>query len=182
LAIPDAFLTSCNDTPTTTLPQPNANTMDSLRGLLAIAGDRFKTNVADSITNMTPQKWIRLIIVAGAYALLRPYIIKLGAKQQMKAHERQEAEDAAEAQAQISPNMLRGQVEIPDDSDDEVVLLAGGYKKETTAAVTATEWGKKARRRQRDVIKKLLDAEEERLRQEHEDEEDKDIEEFLVKE
>ncbi|KAB5563120.1 protein trafficking Pga2 [Coniochaeta sp. 2T2.1] len=155
--------------------------MESFRGIATMLGDRITNNVKSGLTNMTPEKWIRIIILAGAYALLRPYIIKLGAKQQMKAHERQEAEDEAEA-AKISPNMLRGQIDIPDDSDDEEDLAAGRTKKETTAAVTATEWGKKARRRQRDVIKKLLDAEEERLRQEHEDEEDKDIEEFLVPE
>jgi hypothetical protein len=154
--------------------------MDTLRSLATLAGDRITNNVKSGFSNMTPEKWIRLIIVAGAYALLRPYIIKLGAKQQMKALEREGAEDAA-ASAEISPNQLRGQIDIPEDSDDEDVLL-GGKEKETVAAVTATEWGKKARRRQRDVIKKLLDAEEERLRQEHEDEEDKDIEEFLVKE
>lgn len=153
--------------------------MESLRGLIALAGDRFSTNVQSGFTNMTAEKWIRLIIVAGAYALLRPYIIKLGAKQQMKAHEREAELDAAEA-AKISPNQLRGHVDIPEDSDDED-LLPGHKKKEVTAAVTATEWGKKARRRQRDVIKKLLDAEEERLRLEFEDEEDKDIEEFMVK-
>lgn len=155
--------------------------MDTFRDLITIAGDRITTNVKSGFTNMTPEKWIRLIIVAGAYALLRPYIIKLGAKQQMKAMEREGAEDEAAAAAAISPNQLRGQVDIPEDSDDED-LLPGGTKKEVAAAVTATEWGKKARRRQRGVIKKLLDAEEERLRQEHEDEEDKDIEEFLVKE
>lgn len=138
-------------------------------------------NVKAGFTNMTLEKWIRLIIAVGAYALLRPYIIKLGAKQQMKAHERQEAEDAAAAAtAAISANQLRGQIDIPEDSDDEDVVAAGAT--EGKAAVTATEWGKKARRRQRDVIKKLLDAEEERLRQLHEDEEDKDIEEFMVKE
>jgi hypothetical protein len=162
--------------------------MDSLRGLVTLLGDRVATNVSSGFTSMTLEKWIRLVIVAGAYALLRPYVIKLGAKQQMKAHEREEAEDAARAAAaEISPNQLRGQIDIPEDSDDEDDILGGGggaaqKKKETTAAVTATEWGKKARRRQRDVIKKLLDAEEERLRQLHEDEEDKDIEEFMVKE
>ncbi|KAJ9137353.1 hypothetical protein NKR19_g8271 [Coniochaeta hoffmannii] len=158
--------------------------MDFLRDTAALLGERLANNVKSGFSNMTPEKWIRIIIVAGAYALLRPYIIKLGAKQQMKAHERQEAEDAAAAEAAITPNQLRGQIDIPDDSDDEedALLGAGKKKEEVTAAVTATEWGKKARRRQRDVIKKLLDAEEERLRQLQEDEEDKDIEEFMVKE
>ncbi|OIW29986.1 DUF1531-domain-containing protein [Coniochaeta ligniaria NRRL 30616] len=155
--------------------------MDSFREIIAIGADRVKNNVRSGLTSMTPEKWIRLIIVVGAYALLRPYIIKLGAKQQMKALEHEHDQDAAAAAAaEISPNQLRGQIDIPENSDDEDALP--GDKTETTAAVTATEWGKKARRRQRDVIKKLLDAEEERLRLEHEDEEDKDIEEFLVKE
>jgi hypothetical protein len=157
--------------------------MDTLRSLLTTAGERFTNNIQSGFSNMTAEKWIRIIIVAGAYALLRPYIIKLGARQQMKAHEHEAAEAEAEHQAaQISPNQLRGQVDIPEDSSDEEEAGARARDKETTAAVTATEWGKKARRRQRDVIKKLLDAEEERLRQLHEDEEDKDIEEFLVKE
>jgi hypothetical protein len=157
--------------------------METLRGLATMLGDRLANNVKSGFTNMTAEKWIRIIVVAGAYALLRPYIIKLGAKQQMKAHERQEAEDAAAAEAAITPNQLRGQIDIPDDSsDEEDMLQPGAQKKEVPAAVTATEWGKKARRRQRNVVKKLLDAEEERLRQLHEDEEDKDIEEFLVKE
>ncbi|CRK18726.1 hypothetical protein BN1708_003104 [Verticillium longisporum] len=74
--------------------------------------------------------------------------------------------------AEISPNSLRGQVDIPEDSDDEGV----------ESAATGADWGKKARRRQREVLKMMMDAEEERLAQEQEDEEDKDIEEFLIKE
>lgn len=75
-----------------------------------------------------------------------------------------------EEQAQISPNQLRGQaVEIPDDSDDD-----------EQAESTATDWGKKARKRQRNMIKKMLDAEEKRLQELQEDEEDKDIEQYLV--
>jgi hypothetical protein len=146
--------------------------MDALSSILITAKDRTTTNLKTTLDSMTPEKWIRIIIIAGAYALLRPYIIKLGAKAQMRAHEAEEAESTAE----ITPNQLRGQIDIPEDSDDE-----GADTGEKTAAVTATEWGKKARRRQRNVIKKLIDAEEERLRQLQEDEEDKDIEEFLVK-
>lgn len=148
--------------------------MDKVSLVLTTVADRTTTNLKTTMDNMTPEKWIRIIIIAGAYALLRPYIIKLGAKAQMRAHEAEEADHAAE----ISPNQLRGQVEIPEDSDDEDAVLK---KDEKTAAVTATEWGKKARRRQRGVIKKLIDVEEERLRVLQEDEEDKDIEEFLVK-
>jgi len=100
--------------------------------------------------------------------LLRPYIIKLGSKSQMNTHEQDSAE-----QAKISPNELRGRVQIPEDSDSE--------DEGTTAQASGPDWGKKARRRQRDMIKKLLEAEERRLQESKEEEEDKDIEEFLVK-
>lgn len=139
--------------------------MDSLVGLLSTAGQRFTTNIKGTFDGMSAEKWIRVVIIVGAYMLLRPYIIKLGEKSQMKSHEKAEEQPLAD----VTPNQLRGQVDIPEDSDDEP---EGGS--------TAADWGKKARRRQRNVIKKILDAEERRLREEQEDEEDKDIEEFLV--
>lgn len=104
--------------------------------------------------------------------LLRPYLIKLGARSQMQSHENAEME--AQAKAEISPNQLRGQINIPEDSDDE--------DDDPQADVSGADWGKKARRRQRTMIKKLLEAEERRLQESKEEEEDKDIEEFLVKE
>jgi hypothetical protein len=143
--------------------------MDPLVNMLSTAGNRLSTNLRSSFTDMTPEKWIRLVIIVGAYLLLRPYLIKLGAKAQMQAHEKDEKDNTAE----ISPNQLRGQIDIPEDSDDEEGVAP---------AATASDWGKKARRRQREVIKKLLDAEERRLQEQQEDEEDKDIEEFLIKE
>lgn len=108
-------------------------------------------------------------------ALLRPYIIKLGGKAQMQQHE----DESAEAiRGTISPNELRGQkamVRLPgEDSDSEDEDAANGES-------SAADWGKKARRRQRMVIKKLIEAEEDRLRESKEEEEDKDIEEFLLK-
>lgn len=160
------------------LTTPPFFTMEAVSQIVTTVTTRTTTNLKSTFENMTPEKWIRIIIIAGAYALLRPYIIKLGAKAQMRAHEAEENQPEAE----ISPNQLRGQIDIPEDSDDEdAVAGTKGPKDETTAAVTATEWGKKARRRQRGVIKKLIDVEEERLRQLQEDEEDKDIEEFLIK-
>lgn len=103
--------------------------------------------------------------------LLRPYLLKLGARSQMKTHEQESFEAEQTAKAPISPNDLRGQVNLPEDSDEE-------EEGESTSA----DWGKKARRRQRDMIKKLLEAEERRLQESKEEEEDKDIEEYLVKE
>lgn len=88
----------------------------------------------------------------------------------MASHEKAEAE----AKAEISPNELRGQIDIPDDTDDEL--------DEAKAEASGPDWGKKARRRQRNMIRKLLEEEERRLQESKEEEEDKDIEEFLVKE
>ncbi|KAK3378422.1 protein trafficking Pga2 [Podospora didyma] len=147
--------------------------MDDLVNIVSTVGDRFANNVKGSIVNMSYEKWIRLVIVAGAYMLLRPYIIKLGGRVQMSAHEREAAEsEEAYQKAQISPNQLRGQVDIAEDSDDEDDV--------PTISASGADWGKKARRRQRTVIKKLLDAEEKRLQETLEEEEDKDIEEFLT--
>jgi hypothetical protein len=105
--------------------------------------------------------------------LLRPYLIKLGGRAQMQSHEEESERAEAEAKAKISPNELRGRVEIPEDTDEE---------DEATAEASGPDWGKKARRRQREMIKKLLEAEEQRLQENQEELEDKDIEEFLVKE
>ena len=179
--------------------------MDNAINYASMIGKRFQTNVQAGFKDMSPEQWLRLVIIVGACTfspapllppprfplktppintssstdlLLRPYIIKLGAKSQMAQHEREAAETEEEAKkAAMSPNQLRGAVDIPDDTDDE------DDEKATAAGTsTAADWGKKARRRQRAVIKKLLDEEERRLRESREEEEDKDIEEFLVKE
>ncbi|OTA67472.1 DUF1531-domain-containing protein [Hypoxylon sp. EC38] len=145
-----------------------AHLFDSINQLFTLVKDRFSNNLSESFSSMTPKQWIRLVIIVGAYMLLRPYIIKLGAKHQEKQLEKQFKEEE-ERQAQISPNQLRGQLDIPEDSDEE-----------EQAETTASDWGKKARKRQRNMIKKLLDAEEKRLQELQEDEEDKDIEQYLV--
>lgn len=129
--------------------------------------ENFQRNLSETLSNMTPEKYIRLIVIIGAYALLRPYIMKVGARFQAREHEKEVDPDEMAAAAAIPPNSLRGQVQVPDDSSDE-------------GEGTAGDWGKKARRRQRQLVKKILDAEEELRRQQQEDDEDKDIQEFLV--
>lgn len=140
--------------------------------------ERFTRNLKGSFEGMAPEKWIRLVIIVGTYMLLRPYLLKLGGKQQMKQHEREaaEAEEEAAAKAKMSPNELRGhKLQIPEESDE-----SEGEEEGAEAKSSATEWGKKARRRQRTMIKKILDAEEKRLQELQEDDEDKDIQEFLT--
>ncbi|KAK5627167.1 hypothetical protein RRF57_002882 [Xylaria bambusicola] len=142
---------------------------ETVWNLVSLISDRMATNVGGSITNMTAQQWIRLIAIVGAYALLRPYIIKLGAK-----HQEKQFEKAQQEVAEISPNQLRGELGIPDESDDD------DDDDHAQGEATATDWGKKARKRQRNMIKQLLDAEEKRLQETLDEQEDKDIEEFLI--
>lgn len=151
---------------------------DSVSKLGELVYTRTSTNLDATFKNMTPKQWIRLVIIVGAYCLLRPYILKMAGKHQEKQLEKAQQQDEA-AKAEISPNQLRGQIDIPEDSDDDedgAAEGAGGEK----AQASASDWGKKARKRQRHMIKKLLDAEEKRLRDLQEDEEDKDIEQYLV--
>lgn len=150
--------------------------MADILELAGIGYDRFTTNFRKSFEGMSPEKWIRIVIIVGTYCLIRPYLMKLGGKAQMKQHEKEAAETKAEEEkkAKMSPNELRGYKEIPEDSDDE------GGEGQAEGQATSTEWGKKARKRQRHMIKKLLDAEEQRLQELQDDDEDKDIQEFLT--
>ncbi|KAI0119908.1 DUF1531-domain-containing protein [Nemania sp. FL0031] len=139
---------------------------ESVWKLVALITDRTTTNLSASFDSMSAQQWIRLVAIVGAYALLRPYVIKMGAKHQEKQFEKAQQEGA-----QISPNELRGELGIPEDSDDD---------EDEQGETTAADWGKKARKRQRNMIKQLLDAEEKRLQETIDEQEDKDIEEFLI--
>jgi hypothetical protein len=151
--------------------------MAVLSQTLSSYASNASNNIAETFSRMTMEKWIRIVIIVGAYALLRPYLMKLGARLQQRQHEKED--EADQAKAQMSANQLRGIAEIPDDTDDEA---DGDSSNGVTAQSTAADWGKKARRRQRRVLKQLIDAEDERLRQAQEDDEDKDIEEFLIPE
>jgi Protein trafficking PGA2 len=65
---------------------------------------------------MTLEKYIRLIVIAGAYALLRPYILKLAGEQQTKEHEK--GIDVKDMPSPVAgfPKSLRDQAQVPEDS------------------------------------------------------------------
>lgn len=132
--------------------------------------ENLRRNVANAFSRMTPEKYIRLVAIIGAYALIRPYVMKLGSRFQTKEHEKEVDPTEMAAAAAISPNSLRGQVKVPEDSSDD----------EAEAQATGANWGKKARKLQRQMVKRILEAEENLRREQQEDDEDKDIEEFLV--
>ncbi|KKA28985.1 hypothetical protein TD95_000926 [Thielaviopsis punctulata] len=135
--------------------------------------DRVSNNIAMTLAEINPYKIIRLVIIVGAYALLRPYAMKLAGRKQEQQFERASAEDV------LTANDLRGQLNIPDPDEDDIEDIVARAQGLDGAEATGPSWGKKARKRQRMVMKKMLEQEEERLRQLQEDEEDKDIQEFL---
>jgi len=131
----------------------------------------FQYNLTKTVTKMKWIDYIHIVIVIGGYCLLRPYLIQLGGRFQAKDHERELDEDEMSSAAAVSPNSLRGQVQVPEDSDDEDGEEVGG--------TTGMDWGRNARRRQRQMIRKILEAEEKLKAEEAEADSDKDIEEFL---
>ncbi len=150
--------------------------MADLMNMATTFGNRVTANLSNSFSHLTVQQWIRLVAIVGAYLLLRPYLIKLGARIQMKQHEKEEAASAEERanEAEMTPNDFRGhKVVIPEESDSEDDGDEG-------AQASAADWGKRARRRQRHMVKKILADHEKKLAEQQEDDEDKDIQEFLV--
>lgn len=143
--------------------------MPGISEALSTWGHNFTHNTTAAFADMGPKDYIRLVIIIGTYLLLRPQLMKLGARMQRKSHEK-DAQDNGEAD--IHPNELRGKIEIPgvgdsDEEDDENVERVG-------------DWGRNARVRQRKFIRDALAKEEARLADEQEDESDREIEEFLV--
>lgn len=130
----------------------------------------FRANAAQSSKNLTAKDYIRLLAIVGGYCLLRPYLVKLGGRFQASDHER-ELDDTEVLSATTSPNTLRGQIDVPDDSDSE----------EEVGGATGTNWGRNARRRQRKMIKSIVEAEEKLRAEQEEADSDKEIEEFLRK-
>lgn len=141
----------------------------------SMAGDRAVTNLRGTFEDMTLKKGIRLVIIVFVYLMIRPYLMKFAGSRQMEQHEEEAARQKEREQvAAMSANEVRGlkvAAEIPDADDADIA-----------AESSATDWGSKARKRQRKVLRKMVEAHEKKLEEEQADEEDKDIEEFLVQE
>jgi len=152
--------------------------MDTISGYVSQGVDNFKRN-ASSFGSMSLKEWVRIITIVGAYLLLRPYLAKWGAKLQESQHEKEvdpaEMAAAKAERAAINANSLRGQVELPVESDSEEEAAAEGR-------ASGASWGKKARRRQRAMIRRIIEADEKLRREaeEFDDDEDKDIEQYLT--
>lgn len=155
----------------------------------------FVNNLHGSFARLKPEGWIRLVWIVGAYLLLRPYLVKLGARQQQKQHEAsQEGDDTG---AELHPNDLRGGKktaaaattgEKPASgaktakklgvATSKKAKVSGAGNDEETEAKTG-EWGNKARVRQRKAVKAMVEKQEERLQAEQEQEDLGDIQDLL---
>lgn len=120
---------------------------------------------------MELKKWIRIVAVVGAYLLIRPYFIKMGAKKQEQAYAKTRAEHAEkqEKEKHMGANSFRESGKISEDTDEE----------DAKTSSNDVKWGGKARKKQRQQIRKILDNEEKLRREQQADDEDKDIQEFL---
>ena len=150
-------------------PDPSQTASPDLTTLLSTWAGNFQRNTSSAFAELRLKDYIRLVVIIGGYCLLRPWLMKLGAKMQTKSHEADSADTGL-----MNPNELRGKVEIPgvdEDSDEE-----------EEGEGTAGNWGRNARVRQRKFIREALEREEQRLRDEAGAESDKEIEEFLIKE
>lgn len=70
--------------------------------------DRLVNNSVKSFTEMTPQRWLRIIAIVGAYLLIRPYLLKLAAKQQKKQLDKEADELGLNATGAPNASVLRG--------------------------------------------------------------------------
>lgn len=133
----------------------------------------FALNFLHNIENMLDmdlRTTIRIVVIVGAYLLIRPYLVKGGAKLQERQHEKVfEADKNREKEALISANSLRGQVEVPEDTESEEEGEASGVN-----------WGGKARKKQRKVLKQILEKDEKMRLDAEGDKDDKDIMDLLV--
>lgn len=119
----------------------------------------------ENVFDMDLRTFIRLVVVVGAYLLIRPYLVKGGAYMQERQHDKVIAADKKrEKDARLSPNDLRGQASVPEDTDSEEEGQASG-----------PNWGGNARKKQKRELRKQLDADEKRRLDIEGEKDDKDI-------
>lgn len=129
------------------------------------APENFRNNINASVMNVSMNGYIRLVAIVGAYVLLRPWIVKLGAK--MQGLDLDAADKALTGK--VTANALRGGVVKEESESEEEVETSGA------------DWGKKARKRQRQLEKKKRQEVRKRLEEEENELEEKDLEEFLLR-
>ncbi|KAG5991327.1 hypothetical protein E4U54_003901 [Claviceps lovelessii] len=151
--------------------RPELNLLSQLTARLAEYGSNARHNISEGLSSMTLQGWIRVVVIAGGYMLLRPYfqqMVTKGAVRKMEADDKKarEGDDAELPHPELTPNEYRG---IKDK------LYAHEHDHEG-ADGSGSDWGQKARVRQRQMLRELLEEDERRRAAQ---DEDADIQEFL---
>ncbi|KAK6536722.1 hypothetical protein TWF281_000941 [Arthrobotrys megalospora] len=127
---------------------------------------RISQNLSGTFGTLTGTDYIRLIAIVGGYLLLRPYLQKIGAKYQERDHARaidlDNEQDSMAATGQKT-RVIAGEGHDLDDEDE---------------SSDEEGWGRKKRLQQRKEKARKKKEIEDRIKAE-EDEEDKDIQEFL---
>lgn len=152
--------------------QPSGGLFALIMDRLSVYGSNASNNIADGFSNMTAQNWIRVVILAGGYMLLRPYLSKMvtkGAVAKMESDDKKEREARGEGDdtlphPELTPNEYRG---IKEKLYAEIDTEGDG---------SGADWGQTARVRQRDMLRNLLEEDERRRAAQNED---ADIQEFL---
>lgn len=85
--------------------------MDAFLEEVTVWKDRLLVNSRKSFEEMTAQRWIRIILIIGAYMLVRPYLLR-GAENRQKKLRQQEAEELG-LDAGVSANTFRGKRTLP---------------------------------------------------------------------
>jgi hypothetical protein len=134
---------------------------------------RITNNVSSTFARMKMQDYIRLVVVIGAYCLLRPYLIKLGGYLQAKDHARPVAEGEHSSPAAVNADSLKDKIGLVESSDEEEEVDEEGVSQYNVA--DGQGWGTTARRRQRKFIKRMLDEQEKKLAGEDSDDQIKDL-------
>ncbi|KAB8300066.1 hypothetical protein EYC80_000300 [Monilinia laxa] len=103
---------SINTVPKTRSKANSNNMAEFIVNLLEMGVTNFYRNATGAFQEMKTmelQKWIRIIAVVGAYLLIRPYFIKLGAKKQEAEYAKARAEHAQkkEKEKHIGANSFR---------------------------------------------------------------------------
>lgn len=150
--------------------RPELNLLGQFVARLAEYGSNATHNISEGFSNMTAQGWIRVVVIAGGYMLLRPYlqqVVTKGAVKKMESDDRKARgeTDGSLPHPELTPNEYRGIKEklYADNEDD-------------AADGTGSDWGQKARVRQRQMLRELLEEDERRRAAQ---DEDADIQEFL---
>ncbi|RKF77824.1 putative trafficking pga2 [Golovinomyces cichoracearum] len=146
----------------------------AIPGFVQQGRDNLVRNVRGMWDGMRPRDYIRIVVVVGAYLLLRPYLLKYAAKIQAKEHAKHAFDPSKpSSNSKISPNQLRdGHItEIDENEQSEA---------EGDGIANGAGWGKKTRKRQRRADMKAIEDEERRKLQMEGEKDDQDIMQYLV--